>query len=316
MNALIVTLSNLGDLVLSLPSIDSFVAKYKNLKIKAICSNKTFEFLKSCKNIQELIVFDKKAPLREKLNFVKCLRKFNFDFVIDFRNSGLPFFLKKKISTPLFLNLPDDIHKKERHLLVLKKTIGDFEQKTRILEFEIPKERKEYLDRLLDVTDSKQKVIFLGIGARSHLKRYTPEGFSYLIKKIKEKGFIPISLGDSFDREFSEFIKERFNLSFIDLCAKTKPQDLIYLLEKYAKAVISCDSFIMHLSSYLNIPTLGIFGPTSEKKYSPWSEKSKAVFKEDLECRPCQKAECRFHHECMKNLEPQKVWREFLEVLN
>ncbi len=316
MNALIITLSNLGDLVLSLPAIDSFVAKYKDLDLKVICSNKTFEFLKSCKNITELIVFNKRANLREKLDLIKYLRKFYFDFIIDFKNSGLPLFLKKKVSTPLFLNLPKNIHRKERHLLVLKKTIGDFEEKRRVLKFGIPPERKEYLDSLLNISNPKEKVIFLGIGARSHLKRYTPEGFSFLIKKIKEKGFISVSVGDSFDREFSEFIKERFNLSFIDLCAKTKPQDLIYLFEKYAKAVISCDSFIMHLSSYLNIPTLGIFGPTSEKKYGPWSEKSRAVFKENLKCRPCQKAVCKFCHECMRLLEPQKVWEKFLEILD
>jgi ADP-heptose:LPS heptosyltransferase len=63
----------------------------------------------------------------------------------------------------------------------------------------------------------------------------------------------------------------------------------------------------MHISAALGKPTLGIFGPTNPKNHGPYSDNSAYVNKEDLFCIICNKLECPYNHECMKDLPVEKV---------
>ncbi|MCM8782737.1 MAG: lipopolysaccharide heptosyltransferase II, partial [Candidatus Omnitrophica bacterium] len=73
---------------------------------------------------------------------------------------------------------------------------------------------------------------------------------------------------------------------------------------------------VMHLTSYLNIPIVAIFGPTDDEEYGPWSSNS-LVVKKEIFCRPCSKAQCKFETiDCMRLIRPQEVLRSVNEVLN
>ncbi len=54
--------------------------------------------------------------------------------------------------------------------------------------------------------------------------------------------------------------------------------------------MISEDSGIMHITAAMDTPQVALFGPTSDVKNSPWSNKS-VVVRRDIECAPCQYTE-------------------------
>ena len=83
-------------------------------------------------------------------------------------------------------------------------------------------------------------------------------------------------------------------------------------LIKKCKAVIANDSGPMHISAAMAIPTIGLFGPTDPKKHGPYSDNSSYVIKDDLNCIICNKLECPYNHECMKELPVDKI----LSLLN
>jgi heptosyltransferase-2 len=71
----------------------------------------------------------------------------------------------------------------------------------------------------------------------------------------------------------------------------------------------------MHLASYLNVPVVAIFGPTSEEKYGPWSSVS-LVVKKELFCRPCEKAHCGSDNlDCLELIKPVDVLNAVRKVL-
>jgi len=79
--------------------------------------------------------------------------------------------------------------------------------------------------------------------------------------------------------------------------------------------IIANDSGPMHISAALGVPTLGIFGPTNPKAHGPYSPNSDYVIKEDLHCIICNKLECPYNHECMKELSVEEVVKKVQKLM-
>jgi len=71
--------------------------------------------------------------------------------------------------------------------------------------------------------------------------------------------------------------------------------------------IIANDSGPMHIAAALDVPTLGLFGPTDPKNHGPYNKSSAYIIKDDLHCIICNKLTCPYDHECMKELPVDKV---------
>lgn len=87
-------------------------------------------------------------------------------------------------------------------------------------------------------------------------------------------------------------------------------------LIKKCNLVIANDSGPMHISAALGVPTLGIFGPTNPKAHGPYSPNSDYVIKEDLHCIICNKLECPYNHECMRELAVEEVIKKVQKLIS
>ena len=92
----------------------------------------------------------------------------------------------------------------------------------------------------------------------------------------------------------------------VTIAPETDINDMAALIGK-CDMVIANDSGPMHIAAALNVPTIGLFGPTEPKKHGPYSENSAYIIKDDLDCIMCNKLECPFDHECMKELSVKEV---------
>ena len=92
----------------------------------------------------------------------------------------------------------------------------------------------------------------------------------------------------------------------LDFAGLTNIKQLAFLLQK-SILVVSCDTGVLHLASYFDVPVIGLFGPSDEKIYGPWSNNFKIV-SENIECRPCRKPDCKLKTvECMSKISVDKV---------
>jgi len=298
--------TNIGDTILALPVLDTLKENFPQAKITAIASPKTRDLLFRNSFIDEVVLFDKKWSWREKMAFSFSLRK-KFELFIDLKNTFLPVILAPKKSTP-FLRIPSKTtHKKDYYLFLIKnltKSSNGLIKSEVILESQ---EKEKWVKLFLE-----KDYLFIATCSASSLKQYPSSYLKEVVYQLKSE-FKIVLLGREEDRDC---YKGLFSEDVIDLVGKTEIWEVFFLLKNYAKVFLGVDSSLLHIASYLNIPAVSIFGPTSEKLYGPYSENSLILKRENLACRPCGKAQCRFKtNECMK-VEPQKVVEAVLKISN
>ncbi|MEW5758591.1 MAG: glycosyltransferase family 9 protein [Candidatus Omnitrophota bacterium] len=308
---LFITLSNIGDVILTLPCFDLLRNNFPDAKISIMTGPRPEMLFKNNPYVDKVIIYDKRITWQNKRALVNSLRKENFDLIIDLRNSMFPFLIGSKYRMPFTKKAPSFFHMRARHLYKIKYQISKIKNITQSQNQKslyVSQEDKDYVKKLLEgnnMTD-KDKIVLIGPGARSHIKRYTKEGFVNICQSLIKDATIKIILvGDEDDSKVANEINKEVKTNIFNFCAKISLLQLAYLIEK-SVLLISCDSAIMHLASYLNKPVIAIFGPTNEVKYGPWSDNS-VVARSNLKCVPCEVALCKHDHECMKNLEPQKI---------
>jgi heptosyltransferase-2 len=318
---LFITLSNIGDCILTLPVLDYLEAVFPGSKVTVMVGPRPKEIFENNPIIEKLIVYDKHAALREKIKLFNALKKEKFDIVVDLKNTLFGRFLPAKYKGHQFLfTSPKAKHMRDAHLLKilypglsLPRELLNLKNKS----LYIKEEDRRYIVNLLKVNHiaEGEKIIAISAGARSEIKRWPKEKFVDLISIIADEFKAKIILlGDRDDIAINRYIVEHSKYPLIDLSGKTTLIQLACLLEK-SSLLITNDSANLHLASYLDVPILAIFGPTDDAKYGPWSENWRVV-KKNIFCRPCQKAQCRFGTlSCMQLISAEDLLRQVRSIL-
>ncbi len=79
--------------------------------------------------------------------------------------------------------------------------------------------------------------------------------------------------------------------------------------------MISNDSGPMHIAAAVDIPTLGIFGPTNPELQGPWNPHSSWVRLDGLDCLGCNLTRCEIGNICMRDLPVTTVCDAFDQLL-
>lgn len=285
---------------MTLPAVDRVKANYPEAEITAVTSPKTESFLGSSTFIERTVFFDKKWGAGKKIEFCRSLRG-KFDLIADFKNSMLPFFLKIKRRTPYFRRFSKNEHSAVRYLKLLKKIA--------------PHETEKKGSFAFSQADGwglskKERYLFLAPFSSSAKKEYPGLNLEKVIEGLKGQ-YSFVLLGLEGDRK--KINQAFFKKNAIDLTGKTKILDLFYLLQNYAHCLLAVDSSIMHIASYLNLPVVGLFGPTDPARYGPYSKNSFVLQRKSLDCVPCQKKECAKSKECM-DISPKEVIRAVTRI--
>ena len=281
--------TNLGDAIIGLPVLDRLHSNYPQANISAITSPQTHNFFMRNRFIDEVILFDKSWKPRVKIKFCLYLRG-KYDLIADLKNSFLPVALGIRKRTPFIRRFSNKVHIEDKYLSLISKIA--------------PKETRKKSNFILednerDKWDSLEikKAIFIACSSRSSIKQYPYANLKDVVSSFENKQSV-IILGQEQDRGFyKDILRQR---GVIDLVGKTGIWDVFYLLKKYASLLLGVDSSITHMASYLGVPVVCLFGPTSYERSYPRSKYSVVLRKEELDCLPCEMAKCNRDGECMK----------------
>ncbi len=312
---LFITLSNIGDVILTLPVLGVLKREFPKADITVMPSKSTKEIFEADEAVSKIIVYNKRIPLLEKLQFAFRLRKRGFDLVVDLRHSLFPAIIGSRYHNPFFKSKYKNLHRVDKHLKELESIGIDINNAP----FEIPLNRDDKLDANSILNDMgllpDDKMVAIAPGAKSHIKRWHETGFSRLCDKLnRELGIKALLVGDESDREINQKIKAVGLKETYDLTSKTTIRQLTYIFS-LCSLVVTNDSAPLHIASALNIPTVAIFGPTDEKKYGPLAKNS-VVVRRPLKCSPCEIARCKYNLECMKEIKSDEVFDACKSILS
>ncbi|HEY4527800.1 MAG TPA: hypothetical protein VJL09_02035, partial [Candidatus Paceibacterota bacterium] len=116
---LIVTLSNIGDVVLTLPVFQSVRRAFPGAQIHAVAGENSKIVFEGDPRIQKLMVYNRRISWKEKLDFLFAVRRERYDLIIDLRHSLLGFFGGARRRNAYFFR-PRVKHKGLGHLAALK----------------------------------------------------------------------------------------------------------------------------------------------------------------------------------------------------
>jgi heptosyltransferase-2 len=132
--------------------------------------------------------------------------------------------------------------------------------------------------------------IFPGLGDRpgrgfDH-RRWPAERYALLANQIgdRQRGGV-ILLGDAGDRELNFSISNDISHPVLDLTGRVDTDEMAAVMQ-LCDAVISNDSWAMHLAVAVGTPTVGIFGPTAARNTGPYGPLHRAV-QSHIYCGPC-----------------------------
>ena len=101
---LVISLSNIGDIILTTPVISILREHFPSSCIKVLVGPKGLSLFENCKTVDEVIIFDKHVSWLKQVNFVLKLRKEKFDLVVDLRNTVIPLLIGARFRTSLFVD--------------------------------------------------------------------------------------------------------------------------------------------------------------------------------------------------------------------
>ena len=153
--------------------------------------------------------------------------------------------------------------------------------------------------------DQARPVVSLAPGAVGPSKRWPAAAYAALTRRLLAEGYAVWVLGGPAEKSLAQ-----------EIVGDTKARDLTgselreaILALASSTVAVSNDSGLLHVAAALELPTIGIFGPTSPWHWAPLNPLAATIeTKAELSCRPCHKPVCRLgHHRCMVEIDHSDV---------
>jgi len=276
---LFITLSNIGDAILTTPTLQSLHSKYPNAVFDIVGDKRSRILFKYCPYMNNFIEKDKAFGWCGTLSLIKEIRKENYDLAVDLRSDVLLFFIKSKlkfykISNRSCLNL----HSAEKHFLSIKKIIRDKPPLTKIW----LSDYESQISRKIFNNYSNCQFLALGLGANFDGKIWDVSKFIELAKFLKDIFSVIILVGDQKDAALSkEFISE-FKGTVIDCCGHYNLLETAAII-KESNFFVGNDSGLGHISSAVGTKSFTIFGVGNPCRYKPWGKNAFWIQDENYE---------------------------------
>lgn len=313
---LVITLSNLGDVIMTTPVIMRLRMAFPAAQISVIVGPKAQGLLASSRNIYEIIPYDKRAKLKSKKDFILSLREQAWDWIVDLRHTAIPALIKNGKSSPLFLRRHKKKMKRESHLEVLE-WMGLDPQPTKPFDFFQEKDEISMLAKLKSLGISeKAGWIIIAPGAASERKRWSSKSFRELAEKLAQKtGKTILLAGSPEEKPIAQKVLQGLSARTYVVCGETNLAESAALIS-HAALVVANDSALMHLGFELNVPTVGIFGPTEHRLYGHIGPKFRIAAADPKLCFCNDHLKPKAERSCFHGLNVEQVYAFCEELLN
>ncbi len=306
----------MGDVVLLVPVIRSFVAAYPDAEVTVVTRPKFASFFT---DIERVVPFP--ADVDHTYNgifgmrdlFKKLLKKSSYDVVIDMHDHVRTMMLRglfkifftrviifdkgrkekkevvrkeNKIVRPL-------IHTVERYRLAFEKAGFPFQIQSPPyfqIKQSIQDETNEWL--IKNIQTKNEKWIGIAPFAMHQSKIWPLENYAIVMSQLIDRLAVKFFLFGGGEKEikFFESLREKFPAHCLVVAGQLKLKQELALIEKL-DLMLCVDSSNMHLASLMGIPIISVWGGThTDVGFGPYGKGADSIIqisRQELPCRPC-----------------------------
>lgn len=321
-NILIMKFGALGDIILSTPSISAIREQFPSSKITILVGEEHSFLLSSNPSVYNTIelpkAFLKNWSFREFAKLIKRIQRESYDLVIDFQNN------KKSHLLGFFSRIPVRLGYHRKFGGLLTHSIDDDAKHL------APVEHQYYLLKELGIRCTEKRYLTLqeNFSKKNHIqlpnpivginlttsprwktKHWDSNNICMMVKKLLIRGYDVVLTGAEDYMHNLSSVSNIDTKRVVNLVGRTCLTQLISTIAQCC-LYISPDSAPLHIAAALDIPIIGLFGPTDPKRHAP-PYKVGAMMSTGMACSPCYKTQCRFKtNNCMKSLTPDLVLSE------
>jgi heptosyltransferase-3 len=264
---LLVTLSNIGDAVMTTPVMEALHGKHPQAFMDIVADPRSSELFAHCPYRDRVIHRDKQQGWQGSLALVRDLRRSRYDLIVDLRTDGLAWLLHGRRRLTRHGARRREGHAVERHMEVIRRYVGtDGIPPTRLW---FDGREQEFAGRTVASLPGR-RWLALGPGARWEPKRWPPGSFRELVQRRREDFDAVVLLGSQADADRCRILAAGLSLPSIDLAGRTGLLEAAALLS-HMSLFIGNDSGLGHLAAAVGTPTLTLFGPGDPQRYRPWN---------------------------------------------
>ncbi len=326
----------LGDFVLSLPLFQVLRKNTQESKIISVCTPISSQTAALSSSIDVILPYDKRGQHKGYSGIkllAQQLKEQNVDLIIaphrSFRTTLLAKLVDAKMTIGFDINAFSFLYKRTVPYDKLKhetlrnlSLLAPFDNINRIysnIDLSFDKNDEQLIEQLLleNATQAESKIVVLAPGSVWATKKWCVEHFANLASMMTSKGLIVFVIGAKEDSKDAEVIVNASGA--LNLCGKTSISQSISLLT-HSDLLITNDSAPTHFAGIVKCPTITLYGPTiPEFGFAPIGKLDRTLSVGEMNCRPCAihgSKECPLKHfKCMKELQPDYVFRNAMEVL-
>jgi heptosyltransferase-2 len=337
---LVVRYRFIGDTILTVPFLRNLQEAYPEAKIDVLVGPVSGEVLQGCPYVNELIYFDTTrfhkydsgaGKPRNLFSYLLDIRSRRYDMVFvlkrSFTSRLIAFasgarvragYVKKGVSPLLTRSVPfnPNMHEVDSLLSVLEAC--NLPVTSRTLEaFVSAQEIASVYELEPRLAQSKNFVLIHAASAHPD-KLYPLNLWGDLLKRlVGELGLFPVFSGDKQDQALYKDLMELAGLSedtCLNMAGRLSLRQSIALYSRM-KLGVCVDSGPAHLLAAMQVPSLTLFGPTDPLRWRPYGEHCQAIYREDLECRPCHYRKICDDRPCLTELPCDFIFEKCLNVM-
>lgn len=311
---LLIRPGGIGDAVLLAPAIISITKSFPDASITILAECRNAGALAMIPCVDKVFCYDRPSELLQVLLS-------RYDVVIDteqwYRLSAV---VTRFVNAPVKIgfgtnerrrmfthDIPydPDVYEVDNFLALLKPLGVEGIRESLSVALKLPPESIVKADQLLEPLYSEPFVVILP-GSSVPEKCWGKERFSIVARQLGEDGYKVVVVGGKEDRGVGEQIAGTVGLN---LAGKTTLPETAAVIAR-SRLVICGDSGVLHIAAGLGVPTVSLFGPSSEVKWAPRGDNN-VVLNRHLPCSPCSRfgtiPPCPINVRCMKEITPDEV---------
>jgi predicted lipopolysaccharide heptosyltransferase III len=322
---LVIKLRYAGDVLLSTPVLSRLREGFPKAYLAMLVNSGTEGVVQGHPALDEVLVLER-GDLAGQWRFLWNLRKRRFDHVIDLTDGDRSALLSRLSGAPVRLGYNSEARWRGRlytkviradrfamhtvlyHLAATEALglTGPPPAPTLAIDPEARREAELLFQEA--AIDGARPLVCLHPGARWWFKSWPAERFAALADRIQtETTAQALFLGSELERGTVRRIAEAMKTPFRSLVGRTGLQALAALLQR-AVLMVSNDNGPMHMAAALQVPVIGLFGPSDPAVWGPWGEGHRTFYK-GLDCRACFHPDCfRGEQNCMRLITLEEVW--------